>query len=168
MDDRLADIKARLADTGAVRQSDANWLVDQLEQARRIAVELENENARLADERAKYVGKEPTIAEEMQHLNRCLNAVYDLCEQAKENAGRWETPLPVPEWVEAVEKAADGEREIDPWQRAVDGLNALIDAGIGFWIEPDGHISNPMGDEHIEYDRETERWRLVHDEEDDQ
>ena len=54
----------------------------------------------------------------------------------------------------------------DPWQRATDGLNALVDAGVGFWIEPDGHISNPMGDEHIEYDRETERWRLVHDEED--
>ncbi|MFJ4637518.1 hypothetical protein ACIP69_18075 [Streptomyces hygroscopicus] len=54
----------------------------------------------------------------------------------------------------------------DPWQRAVDGLNALAEAGIGFWIEPDGHISNPLGDEHIEYDRETERWQLVHDEED--
>ncbi|MCQ8831845.1 hypothetical protein [Streptomyces malaysiensis] len=53
----------------------------------------------------------------------------------------------------------------DPWQRAVDGLNALVDAGVGFWIESDGHISNPTGSEHIEYDRETERWQLVHDEE---
>ena len=87
---------------------------EQLEQARRIAVELENENARLTDELNKYVGKEPTVAEEMQHLNRCLNAVYDLCEQAKKNAGRWENPLPVPEWVDAVEQAADGQRPDNP------------------------------------------------------
>lgn len=101
--DRLTDIKTRLADTGAVRQSDATWLVEQVEQARRIAVELENEVARLTS--------------------------------------------------------------TDPWQRATDGLNALVDAGVGFWIEPDGHISNPVGDEHIEYDRETERWQLVRDDE---
>lgn len=72
----------------------------------------------------------------------------------------------------AISRAVELENEnarltsTDPWQRAVDGLNALVDAGIGFWIEPDGHISNPLGDEHIEYDRETERWQLVHDEED--
>ncbi|MFF1416532.1 hypothetical protein [Streptomyces sp. NPDC058280] len=51
----------------------------------------------------------------------------------------------------------------DPWQHATDGLNALVDAGIPFHIEPDGHISNPSGNEHIEYDRAAQRWRLVHD-----
>lgn len=94
--DREFTLKAR---------TDVPWLVEQLEQARRIAVELENQVARLTS--------------------------------------------------------------TDPWQRATDGLNALVDSGVGFWIEPDGHISNPMGDEHIEYDRETERWRLVHDDEED-
>ncbi|NEC43259.1 hypothetical protein [Streptomyces sp. SID8016] len=54
--------------------------------------------------------------------------------------------------------------ETGPWERAVDGLNCLIDARIPFHIEPDGHISNPSGDEHIEWDREANRWRLVHDE----
>ncbi|MFF8901719.1 hypothetical protein ACF082_30040 [Streptomyces lydicus] len=53
--------------------------------------------------------------------------------------------------------------DVSPWQRAVDGLNALVDAGIGFHVEPDGHISNPSGGEHIEWDRAAERWRLVHD-----
>ncbi|KAA6221759.1 hypothetical protein CP973_07085 [Streptomyces albofaciens JCM 4342] len=52
-----------------------------------------------------------------------------------------------------------------PWQRAVDGLNALVDAGIPVHIDPDGHIANPAGDEHIEWDREARRWRLVHDDE---
>lgn len=73
----------------------------------------------------KYVGKEPTVAEEMQHLNRCLDAVYDLCEEAKRAAGRWENPLPVPEWVAAVEQAADGDRPLNTtplaltWDRLV-------------------------------------------------
>ncbi|MFJ3949032.1 hypothetical protein ACIPXV_03035 [Streptomyces libani] len=58
----------------------------------------------------KYVGKEPTVAEEMQHLNRCLDAVYAVVEEAKRGAQRWENPLPVPEWVAAVEQAADGNR----------------------------------------------------------
>ncbi|MEV7470446.1 hypothetical protein AB0O20_28675 [Streptomyces kronopolitis] len=53
--------------------------------------------------------------------------------------------------------------DTSPWQRAVDGLNALVDARIGFHIEPDGHISNPSGDEHIEWDRAVERFVLVHD-----
>ncbi|MFE7128924.1 hypothetical protein [Streptomyces sp. NPDC057617] len=55
----------------------------------------------------------------------------------------------------------------DPWQRATDGLNALIDAAVPFHIEPDGHISNPSGDEHIEYDLLTKRWRLVHNADDE-
>lgn len=55
--------------------------------------------------------------------------------------------------------------EASPWQRAVDGLNSLVDAEIPVHVEPDGHISNPCGDEHIEWDRTAERWRLVHDDE---
>ena len=54
-----------------------------------------------------------------------------------------------------------------PWERAVAGLNALVDADIAFHVEPDGHISNPFGDEHIEWDHDAARWRLVHDDEDD-
>ncbi|MCM2394372.1 hypothetical protein [Streptomyces albipurpureus] len=56
--------------------------------------------------------------------------------------------------------------EDGPWERAVEGLNALVDADIPFHIEPDGHISNTSGDEHIEWDRKANRWRLVHDDED--
>ena len=52
-----------------------------------------------------------------------------------------------------------------PWERAVAGLNSLVDASIAFSIEPDGHISNPFGDEHIEWDQQASRWRLVHDDE---
>lgn len=120
-------------------------LADQLEQARSIAVELENENARLTAELAKYDGKEPTVAEEMQHLNRCLTAVYDLCEETKQGARRWENPLPVPEWVAAVEKAADGDRPDNPDDKRrriyIDGTgHAWIDQSVTSegtrWIAP--------------------------------
>lgn len=62
----------------------------------------------LRSELAKYVGKEPTIAEEMEHLSRCLDAVLALCDDAEKQAARWENPLPVPEWVETVRRAAEG------------------------------------------------------------
>ncbi|MFB7399750.1 hypothetical protein ACFCZR_06220 [Streptomyces rubiginosohelvolus] len=62
-------------------------------------------------------------------------------------------------------RRALGLSETGPWQRALDGLNALVDARIPFHIEPDGHIANSSGDEYIEWDRKAGRWRLVHDDE---
>ena len=75
---------------------------------------LAAENKRLREELAKYVGAEPTIAEEMAYLSDCLNAVHDLCNRAQVQAERWEQPLPVPEWVEQVRGAASGTRPADP------------------------------------------------------
>ncbi|MFB7007853.1 hypothetical protein [Streptomyces sp. NPDC056287] len=51
-----------------------------------------------------------------------------------------------------------------PWERAVAGLNALVDADVIFHVEPDGHISAPFSDEHIEWDLKAKRWVLTHDE----
>lgn len=56
----------------------------------------------------KYVGVEPTVAEELAYVNGCLNAVYAVCDAAEKQATRWENPLPVPEWVVLVRNAADG------------------------------------------------------------
>jgi hypothetical protein len=56
----------------------------------------------------KYVGVEPTVADELAYVNRCLNAVYAVCDAAEKQAARWEHPLPVPEWVALVRNAADG------------------------------------------------------------
>ncbi|MFD7101889.1 hypothetical protein [Streptomyces celluloflavus] len=77
------------------------------------------------------------------------------------------------EWVYELHLAADafeaGARAepapVNPWERAVAGLNALVDADVIFHVEPDGHISAPFSAEHIEWDRGAERWRLVHDDE---
>ncbi|WP_439947225.1 hypothetical protein [Streptomyces sp. BBFR109] len=64
--------------------------------------------AGLEAERKKYVGTEPTIAEEVAYLSRCVDSVLDLCQKAEQQAGRWEQPFPVPEWVPAVRAAAEG------------------------------------------------------------
>ncbi|HLT09648.1 MAG TPA: hypothetical protein VK028_02425 [Micromonosporaceae bacterium] len=90
------------------------------------AVRAERDQARA--ELAKYVGKEPTVVEEMAYLNRCLNAVYDLCDEAKRSNSLGIT-------IEAVEQAADGQRADAPADNRrrlyVDGKgNGWIDAGV--------------------------------------
>lgn len=82
-------------------------------QSRELSAALA-ENERLRAELAKYVGHEPTIAEEMAYLRRCLDAVHDLCNAAEMQATRWEQPLPVPEWVALVRNAADGVTDAAP------------------------------------------------------
>lgn len=72
--------------------------------------ELRAEVARLTSELDKYVGKEPTLRDEMAHLNRCLDAVYDLCREADKDGNTADgkfTPA-------AVRQAASGEREDRP------------------------------------------------------
>jgi hypothetical protein len=38
-----------------------------------------------------------------------LNAVLDICDREQRNAMRWENPIPVPEWVAEVQRAALGD-----------------------------------------------------------
>lgn len=38
-----------------------------------------------------------------------LNAVLDVCDREQRNAMRWENPIPVPEWVAPVQRAALGD-----------------------------------------------------------
>ncbi|MFD5508953.1 hypothetical protein ACFWIB_14420 [Streptomyces sp. NPDC127051] len=80
-------------------RDDVDWL---LERVAELEATLE-----------RYVGREPTVAEEMAYLNRCLNAVHDLCREAEKQATRWEHPLPVPEWVSAVREAAGPENRLE-------------------------------------------------------
>ena len=66
--------------------------------------------AELETERKKYVGAEPTIAEEMAYLSSCFHAVHDLCDQATAEgitSGGMFT-------VDAVRAAASGERPENP------------------------------------------------------
>lgn len=92
--------------------------------------------AELEAERKKYVGAEPTIAEEMAYLSRCIDSVLDLCDAAEGKGITSGGPFTV----EAVRKAADGlvERRSYPpalpWARLMDDedrtdfLNELADS----------------------------------------
>ncbi|MEU2135332.1 hypothetical protein [Streptomyces sp. NPDC018352] len=62
--------------------------------------------------------------------------------------------------------AVRGTETASPWERAAAGLNALVDADVIFHVEPDGHISAPFSDEHIEWDLKARRWVLTRDDED--
>jgi hypothetical protein len=115
---------------------------------RRQAAEVEQLRARVTEleaERAKYVGVEPTIAEEMAYLSRCLDAVHEACDRAVRQATRWEQPLPIPGWVDTVRAAADGATEplgtrpALPWAHLMDDgdlhefLGDLVSAAMGRW-----------------------------------
>ncbi|MEV7491466.1 hypothetical protein AB0O08_12000 [Streptomyces anulatus] len=71
--------------------------------------------------------------------------------EARSKVARWLAP------------ELESARLASPWERAVAGLNALVDSNVAFWVEPDGHISGPFGDEHIEWDQKSSRWVLTHD-----
>lgn len=85
---------ARLTDTTAVARREA--LGDLIAELDRVRGELK-----------RYVGAEPTIAEEMAYISRCLNAVQDVCIEAKREGALGLT-------VEAVEQAINGERPDNP------------------------------------------------------
>ena len=119
--------------------------------------ELLGEIDRLRAELAKYVGKEPTVAEEMAYLSRCLHAVIDLCDATEKQATRWEHPVPVPEWVEDVRKAAAGQRSDDPTDNSrriyIDGkgngwISVCSDEGVEYVVpvEPAAFIEKSVED----------------------
>ncbi|GGS41148.1 hypothetical protein F2B00_03200 [Streptomyces parvus] len=129
-----------MADTDNVAE-----LRSQLEQARRIAVTLEQENAELEAQLEKYVGKEPTVRDEMAYLQRCLNSVLEVCDQAASQAILRKNPRPVPEWAVAVREAATGERPDSPADKRrriyIDGQgNGWLDQSTGYgnvrWVAP--------------------------------
>jgi hypothetical protein len=96
--------------------------------------------AELEAERKKYVGVEPTVAEEMAYLSRCLDAVYDLCDETAAKGIASGGPFTV----EAVRIAADGDRPAVsrpalPWAHAMSDhdlhgfLDDLVSAAMGRW-----------------------------------
>ncbi|NEB57625.1 hypothetical protein G3I48_35930 [Streptomyces griseus] len=120
-------------------------------------------------------GREPLGRRRYEDLKRRLHrALANVIRWRTEAHGaRHETRLLAEQLLNATNGQSTAARktlglpENGPWERAVDGLNALVDAQIPFHIEPDGHVSNPTGDEHIEWDRKASRWRLVHDDDTD-
>ncbi|MET9012264.1 hypothetical protein ABZX74_15300 [Streptomyces olivaceoviridis] len=109
----------------------AERAVEELKREHAESARLRARVAELEAERSKYVGKEPTVAEEMAYLSRCLDSVLALCEQAEKQgvtSGGTFT-------VDAVRAAAEGLVERTsyppalPWARLMDDedLSAFLD-----------------------------------------
>ncbi|WP_282790833.1 hypothetical protein [Streptomyces sp. CC224B] len=113
------------------------------------AVRTERDEART--DLAKYVGHEPTIAEEMTYLRRCLADVRAVCDKAERDSLRWEHPLPVPEWVHVVREAADGVRP--PGQGRT---GDVVQYGIRI---PDGSVLNSTVTDLVEQGNRLVRYR---------
>ncbi|MFB7832063.1 hypothetical protein [Streptomyces sp. NPDC056056] len=103
-------LRAQVAELQGERHSTNEALSDAAEQLRRDRDQI----AELEAERKKYVGVEPTVAEELAYVSRCLQAVHAVCDAAEKQATRWEHPLPVPEWVALVRNAANGVMDSAP------------------------------------------------------
>lgn len=144
--------------------------IEQASKALNAAMEQGNRDAyslAFALEAAGLLQSPETAAELTQLHNNVTGACLARWEEEQDNA-RLRLALASAQRGRRKLRARVTELEAaSPWERAVAGLNALADADIAFWIEPDGHISGPFGDEHIEWDQAAARWRLVHDEEDD-
>lgn len=144
-------MKTRQTAAGIAAALDAAGML----QSPETAAELERLRARVAelveqrDDALADIATEPDADDlrvENQRLCQRVTGLTRLLEQARAEA-----------------KTVLG--DVSPWQRVVDALNGLEAAWIPVHIEPDGHISNPLGDEHIVWDRGSQRWRLVHGEE---
>ena len=102
--------------------------------AKRQTAELEQLRARVAEleaELKRYVGKEPTIADEMAYLSRCLDSVHDLCDRAGAKgivSGGMFT-------VDAVREAADGDRKNDPNRPALPWAHVMPDDDLGLFLD---------------------------------
>jgi hypothetical protein len=139
----------------------------QLLQSPETAAELEKLRAQVAEleaERAKYVGAEPTIAEEMAYLSRCLDSVLDLCDKAEKQAARWENPLPVPEWVAQVREAAEGLVERASYPPALPWAALMDDEDLLDFLDEltDAATTNASCVERLaEGERACGAWRLI-------
>ncbi|WP_407553118.1 hypothetical protein QOM21_24055 [Streptomyces sp. Pv4-95] len=128
-----------------------------------IAADLDAAGMLQSPESAAEVERLRTRVAELEQQTAAVQAVHVKhpdSEHCQHDGERWPCPT-----LGAIE---DDETPCSPWQRVVDALNALEDMWIPVHIEPDGHISNPLGDEHIEWARDGQRWRLVHDDEADE
>ena len=98
----------------------------------------------------KMHSRADTAEAQATRLESCLDAVYEVCDKAEQQARRWEHPLPVPEWVATVREAADGLRGVTgarpalPWAHTMPDddlhlfLDDLVSAAIDRWrSEPD-------------------------------
>lgn len=96
-DERLAEIREHVANT-------TNWSLGNLA-ARDLLAEVQ----RLKAELGQMTAARNTVAALYRDADSRLDSVLNICDREQRNAMRWENPIPVPEWVAVVQRAALGD-----------------------------------------------------------
>ncbi len=137
--------------------ADAAFMADARSAVPELLAEVDRLRARVAELEGEAYGDAAVRlvdpVSQIRHLHACVAAQRSRADVLDRLCGKYQ------ERAELLEGS--------PWERAVAGLNALVDAGVAFHVEPDGHISAPFSDEHIEWDLKAKRWVLTHDDEDE-
>jgi hypothetical protein len=118
--------------------------------------------AELEAERRKYVGAEPTIAEEMAYLSRCLDSVLAFCDEQDKAARLFE--LPMPEWIVKVREAADGLVERSSYPLALPWAALMDDEDRAEFLDELADAATPNADGGVrlaEVERTCATWRLI-------
>lgn len=152
-------------DCGCVQSvADAEFIAHAREDVPALLADNERLRARVAEleaERAKYVGKEPTIAEEMAYLFRCIDSVLDLCSEAESKGITSGGPFTV----EAVRRAADGLVERTSYPPALPWAALMDDEDLQEFLGDllDSLNSNPPSTRAVlaEVEKTCSTWRLV-------
>jgi hypothetical protein len=84
-----------------------------------LVAEVRGLRIQAAKDRAQIANHQPVLAElnrlraeldaRKEQLTNRINAVLDICDREQRNAMRWENPIPVPDWVAPVQRAALGD-----------------------------------------------------------
>lgn len=117
---------------GTVRQQEDAHRAHRVEMGERVKDRapspLEQAQARITQlegQLERYVGKEPTVRDEMAYLQRKLNSVRELCDEARLGSCLGIT-------IEAVEQAVEGERVLPPDDKR---RRIYIDGNGSGWVD---------------------------------
>ena len=102
-------VSALLAENERLRRELAARMEDIAFTDRNTLPELRRTIQHHEDGKKRWRDRAEKAEPERDALKQRVDAVLDLCDREQRNAMRWENPIPVPDWVEPVQRAALGD-----------------------------------------------------------
>ena len=95
-------------------QTQSRLSVARLSAILRLSQSADRTVAEMDDALADVLAEKEALNHELHAAKARLSAVLDLCDREQRNAMRWRDPIPVPEWVAPVQRAALGDDKRNP------------------------------------------------------